>query len=87
MKFNKSSCNNDNKNKNNKKDIIEIKCPYCGNEVEKKKLNLHLEIHPSKVFDWLYVGGYNTATKKADLEKMNIKYILNCATECMNLFD
>ena len=72
--------------KKDKKQIME-KCSICGEEIEKKELMSHMEIHPSKVFDWLYIGGYNIATKKSELEKLNIKYILNCAVECINLFE
>ena len=57
----------DNKTKTNNNKDIEVRCPFCGNVLEKKELNSHMEIHPSKVFDWLYIGGYNTATKKSDL--------------------
>ena len=76
-----------NKTKTNNNKDIEVRCPFCGYVLEKKELNSHMEIHPSKVFDWLYIGGYNTATKKSDLQKINIKYILNCASECINLFE
>jgi dual specificity MAP kinase phosphatase len=35
----------------------------------------------------LYLGSYNNATNKKELDYANIKYILNCAEECRNLFD
>ncbi len=54
--------------------------------MDKIAFNNHVESHPSKVLDWLYIGSYNNATNKKELELFNIKYIINCAKECLNLF-
>lgn len=64
-----------------------IKCDFCGKEMEKEIMKNHKESHPSKIFDWLYLGSYNNALNKKELQFANIKYILNCARECKNLFE
>lgn len=63
------------------------KCSVCGAEMENEKLICHKDIHPSQVLSWLYLGSYFNATNKAELRKLNIKYIINCASECKNIFD
>lgn len=63
-------------------------CSFCKKEFgDKKTLQIHVEIHPSKIFDWLYLGSYYNATNKKELEEMKTKYILNCASECKNLYE
>lgn len=61
-------------------------CSFCNKEIECCIINYHMESHPSKILDWLYLGSYNNATNKKELGYINIKYILNCALECKNLF-
>jgi len=61
-------------------------CDICNQTMEIISYNFHLESHPSKILDWLYIGSYNNATNKKELELFNIKYIVNCAKECNNLF-
>ncbi len=63
------------------------KCSFCGLEVESKLYKLHLESHPSKILEWLYIGSYNNATNKKELSSISVKYVLNCAKECRNLFE
>ena len=75
-----------NKNKENKNNIL-IKCDVCDKEIEKNKFNIHLESHPANIDDFIYIGSYFNATNLKELEKLNIKYILNCAVECKNLFE
>lgn len=63
-------------------------CTHCNKEFDNKKiLQIHFEIHPSKIFDWLYLGSYYNVTNKKDIEEMKTKYILNCASECKNLYE
>jgi hypothetical protein len=39
-------------------------CESCGKLVDKLIYNSHFETHPSKIFDWLYLGSYNNALNK-----------------------
>jgi protein-tyrosine phosphatase len=45
-----------------------------------------MDNHPSKILDWLYLGTYNNASNLNELELYDIKYVLNCANECVALF-
>jgi hypothetical protein len=64
-----------------------IICSYCNKEIETSIFKYHMESHPSKILDWLYLGSYNNATNKKELEYAGVKYIVNCAQECKNLFE
>jgi predicted metal-binding protein len=61
-------------------------CPICNQNIEANMYNTHVDSHPSKILDWLYIGTYNNATNKKELDNLDIKCILNCARECNNLF-
>ena len=68
-------------------------CESCGKEVDKLIYNSHYETHPTKILDWIYLGSYNNVLNKEvintiikELQRNNIKYILNCASECKNMF-
>ena len=76
-------------NQKNKKNINnKVKCPECLGEIEKNKLNEHLQsIHITEIIDKIFLGSYLSAKNYQELEKKNIKYILNCASECQNLFE
>ena len=39
-------------------------CECCGKEVDKLIYNSHLETHPSKILDWIFLGSYNNALNK-----------------------
>ena len=72
----------------NQKIIQKEKCPKCSKEIEKNKLKDHLQSsHITEVFNKVFIGSYANAKDKEELEKNNIKYILNCASECSNLFE
>ena len=76
-----------NKAKNKTKIPIE-KCPKCLKEIEKNKLKEHLQtFHITEIIDKIYIGSYDNAKDKDELEKNNIKYVLNCASECNNIFE
>ena len=81
------------KGKNFKKDTNDSSppkktiCSFCNKEIESTIFKYHIESHPSKILDWLYLGSYNNATNKKELEYVNVKYIMNCAQECKNLFE
>ena len=73
---------------NNKKTTQKEKCPKCLKEIEKTKLKEHLQTsHLTEIIDNIYIGSYANAKDKEELDKNNIKYILNCASECNNLFE
>ena len=76
-------------NKLNQKKIVQMeKCTKCEKEFESSKLKEHLQSeHIVEIIDKIYIGSYLNAKNKEELEKNNIKYILNCATECKNLFE
>ena len=40
--------------------------------------------HPSQIFKWLYLGTFENACDEADLRRLGINYILNCAYDCRN---
>ena len=61
--------------------IIEI-CPLCNKEIESKRIASHIKLHPSKIFDWLYLGNYRNSGDINTLKDLKINYILNCASEC-----
>ena len=65
-------------------DCPRIKCPICSKLIQSHLLQIHINAHPSKVFDWLYLGTFTNACDIEELRRMNIKYILNCAIECKN---
>ena len=65
-------------------DCPRIKCLICSKLIQSHLLQIHINAHPSKVFDWLYLGTFTNACDIEELKRMNIKYILNCAIECKN---
>ena len=61
-----------------------VKCPKCSQEIKNNKLKEHLQ---SSHINNIFIGSYLNAKNWNELEKNNIKYILNCATECKNIFE
>ena len=45
-----------------------------------------MNYHPSKIFNWLYLGSYRNACDKQEIKDIGINYVLNCAIECMESF-
>ena len=65
-----------------------VKCPKCSQEIKNNKLKEHLQSsHITEIIDKIFLGSYLSAKNYQELEKKNIKYILNCASECKNLFE
>ena len=65
-----------------------VKCPKCSQEIKNNKLKEHLQSsHITEVINNIFIGSYLNAKNWNELEKNNIKYILNCATECKNIFE
>ena len=76
-----NNINQININSSNKK-----KCPLCNKEIEKYKYKFHYNLHPSKIFNWLYLGCYRNACDRQEIKDLGINYVLNCAIECMESF-
>ena len=72
---------NKNNNSPNKR-----KCHLCNKEVENYRYKFHVNLHPSKIFNWLYLGSYRNACDKQEIKDIGINYVLNCALECMDNF-
>ena len=72
---------NKNLNSSNKK-----KCPICHKEIENYRYKFHVNLHPSKILNWLYLGSYRNACDKQEIKDIGINYVLNCAFECMESF-
>ena len=62
------------------------KCPLCNKEIESHRYQFHVNYHPSKIFDWLYLGSYRNACDKKEIKELGINYVLNCAVECLESF-
>ena len=77
-KFNIKNSDKNNKNINKKK------CNLCHKYIDIYRFNTHYNSHPSKIFNWLYLGSYQNACNSKDLKDLKISYILNCAVECQN---
>lgn len=60
------------------------KCPLCHKLVDIYRFNTHINLHPSKILNWCYLGSYQNACNYADLKDLKINYVLNCAAECQN---
>jgi hypothetical protein len=72
--------------KNNNDIVTKKKCPLCHKNVEKYRYRFHLNLHPSQVLDWLYLGSYRDACNIEGLKELGINYVLNCAIECLDTF-
>ena len=83
----KINIKNENIKPNKKINIQKEKCPKCSKEIEKKLFKDHLSSHITQIIDHIYIGSYLNAKDKEELENNNIKYILNCASECNNIFE
>ena len=63
-------------------------CPKCSQKINNNKLKEHLQsYHITEIIDRIYIGSYLNANNFEELEKNNIKYILNCAIECKNIYE
>jgi protein-tyrosine phosphatase len=62
-------------------------CPMCNHSIPSFTLSSHLSTHPSNILPWLYLGSYKNASDIKGLNVLNIKYVLNCASECVSLYD
>ena len=61
-----------------------VECSICHKLVETYLIKIHTNWHPTQVFNWLYLGTFSNATDLEELKRIKIKYVLNCASECIN---
>lgn len=82
LKFsiNKTSKNNIPIGKKSKKE-----CELCHTLVDSYLYRIHYMSHPTRILKFLYLGNFTHATKIEELKKLEINYILNCASECYNI--
>ena len=81
IKQNNNENNNESNNNNSKK---KIKCEICHQYIDDYLYKCHFNNHPSKIFDWLYLGTFKNACDIKELNNIGITHILNCAYECHN---
>ena len=62
-------------------------CPICNHSIPSFTLSSHLSTHPSNILPWLYLGNYKNASDLKGLSLLNIKYVLNCASECISAYE
>ena len=59
-------------------------CEICHKLIDSHLFKIHYNSHPTKIFDWLYLGTFNNACDIEELRRNKINYVLNCAIECVN---
>ena len=64
--------------------MIKKKCDICHKFIDSHLFKIHYNSHPSKIFDWLYLGSFFNACDIKELKFNGINNILNCAIECHN---
>ena len=65
-------------------DAPKKECSICKKLIETHLHKFHVNSHPSQLFNWLFLGTFSNACDINELRRNNIKYILNCASECRN---
>ena len=58
-------------------DVPKKKCEICNNMIETHLFKIHLNSHPTEIFNW-------NACDIKELRRLGINCILNCASECLN---
>ena len=61
-------------------------CPLCHKEIDIYRYKFHISLHPSKIFNWLFLGSYRNACNLKEIKELGINYVLNCAIECVDSF-
>ena len=59
-------------------------CNVCHKFIESHLFKIHANNHPSQIFNWMYLGTFESACDPSELRKLGINYILNCAYDCKN---
>ena len=59
-------------------------CTVCHKYIETHLLLIHMNIHTSQIFKWLYLGSFENACDLKELRRNKILFVLNCAKECNN---
>ena len=65
-------------------DVPKKKCEICNNMIETHLFKIHLNSHPTEIFNWMYLGSYQNACDIKELRRLGINCVLNCASECLN---
>ena len=63
---------------------IKKECDICHKIIDSHLFKIHYNSHPSKIFNWLYLGSFANARDITELKFNGINKILNCAIECHN---
>ena len=66
-------------------DVPKLECNICHKYIETYLFKIHINLHPSQIFDWMFLGSYQNACDINELRRNKINYILNCAAECTNI--
>ena len=61
-------------------------CNICHREIDLFDFKYHYNSHPTKIFNWLYLGSHMNACNLEDLVYIGINYVLNCAFECYDSY-
>ena len=64
--------------------MIKKECEICHRLIDSHLFKIHYNSHPSKIFNWLYLGSFSNACDVNELKFNGITHILNCAIECHN---
>ena len=64
--------------------MIKKECEICHRLIDSHLFKIHYNSHPSKIFNWLYLGSFSNACDVNELKFNGISNILNCAIECHN---
>ena len=59
-------------------------CNICHEYIETHLLKIHINSHPSQIFNWMFLGTYSNACDIKELRRIGIRFVLNCASECDN---
>ena len=61
-------------------------CNIYHKEIDLFDFRFHYNSHPTKIFNWLYLGSHMNACNLEDIEYIGINYVLNCAFECYDSY-
>jgi protein phosphatase slingshot len=64
--------------------MIKKECNICHKLIDSHLFKIHYNSHPSKIYNWLYLGSFSNACDINELKINKINIILNCASECHN---
>ena len=56
-------------------------CELCHKKVLNYSYQFHFRSHPTKILNWMFCGTFNNAINNEEIKDLDIKYVLNCASE------